>query len=299
MFKILLAFFFVSFSAFAQEVSVSIRDRVKHENFSFGIGSRALLTFKDKALEKEVIFLGKMVDQEKEAIEFLFLDEKKTRVMMIDPSNLTGFRKSDAQAIVSPIDQIGSTCAGYGMFHYWNQIFVSKYNSTPELPVTMNSDRKRIQFMEELIDIYYIQNKINITSLMKKYGKRFGFKCRNNLFDKTKDAADFLFKAALAGKPILIDFNISSKMVTSTYEVTDYETPVKRDPRLWRPRKVGEINASGHVIVAAAAFVSNGKKKLLVLDSNWTEPRVWDLDRYIAQKAAVKEMGFHTCTSDL
>jgi hypothetical protein len=130
---------------------------------------------------------------------------------------------------------------------------------------------------------------------MKRYGDRFGLKCKNNPQKDSLAAAEFLFAKASQGKPILIDFNIGADMVASDYEVTDYETPLSRDPWLWIPRKVGERNKGGHVIVAAGAFLSKGKKKLLVLDSNWSEPRVWDLQKYVASKASVKEMGFHTC----
>lgn len=288
-----LAFF--SLSAFAQEVTVKVLEAKKHANFDIGIGSAVELDFKTTNVKKKAIFLGRMVDQEKKTMEFLFLDENKTRISMIDPENIAGFRKSRAQAIISPIDQMGSTCAAYGFFHFWNQTYVSNYKSTPDLPATMESDRRRMQFLEEAIDTYYIQNKINITTIMKKYGERFGFKCKNNPFTDAKLASEFLFQTASSGNPVLIDFNIGSDMVASTYEVTDYETPVSRDPRLWIPRKVGQRASSGHVIVAAGAFISKGKKKLLVLDSNWTEPRVWDLQKYIASKAAVKEMGFHTC----
>lgn len=297
--KTILLLSFLSFSVFAQEVTVKVTDRLKHPNFELAIGSRVQLDYKTKNIQKDAIFLGRMVDQEKNTMEFLFLDEKKTRISMIDPENIDGFRKSRTQPVISPIDQIGSTCAAYGFFHFWNQSYVSGFKSTEELAVTMESDRRRMQFLEETIDAYYIQNKTNITTLMKKYGKRFGFSCKNNPFTDSKKAAAFLFEKASSGSPIMIDFNIGSDMVSSTYEVTDYETPVSRDPRLWIPRKVGQRTSSGHVIVAAGAFVSKGKKKLLILDSNWTEPRVWDLDKYIASKAAVKEMGFHTCTSDL
>ncbi len=285
----------LSFSALAQEVSVKILEKRSHSNFDVGIGSVVELDFKTTRKKMKMIFLGRMLDQENNVMELLFLDETKTRISMIDPENIEGIRKSRTQAVISPIEQMGSTCAAYGFFHFWNQMYVSNYKSTPALPETMESDRRRMQFLEEAIDLYYIQNKINITTLMKKYGDRFGFKCKNNPQTDSRAAADFLFNKASEGKPILIDFNIGSDMVSSTYEVTDYETPVSRDPRLWIPRKVGQRNSSGHVIVAAGAFISKGKKKLLVLDSNWTEPRVWDLQKYIASKAAVKEMGFHTC----
>lgn len=283
-----------SLTAGAQEVRVRVIDPVKQAGHKLGVGSRVELTYKTKNEIKPAVFLGRMVDQNNKNIEFLFLDEKKTRITMIDPQNLEGFRKSDAQPIIRPIDQKGSTCLAYAVFHYWNHMYATGF-SKPELEATMSSDRERMRFLEETIDIYYIQNRTNITNLMKHFGKRFGFKCKNTLFKNPKDAVDFIFNKTLEGQPVLIDFNISKDMLTSTYEVTDFEKPFSADPRLWLPRKVGQRMTSGHALVAAAAFKANGRKKVLVLDSDWTEPRVWDLDKYLGKKAAVKEMNFHTC----
>lgn len=284
-----------SLSLFAQEVNVRVVNPIKNQITDLGIGSRVQLDFKTYRVQKPAIFLGRMVTQDGKTAEFLFLDEQKTRITMIDPQNVSGFRKNTSQAIMSPIDQLGSTCTAYGVLHFWGQMYEVGWKGTPELMSVMESDRRRMQLLEETIDLYYIQNKTNITTMMKNYGKRFGFNCRNNPFTNPRQAADFLFQKTSEGKPVLIDFNIGSDMVASTYEVTDYETPVSRDPRLWLPRKVGQRATSGHVIVAAGAFISKGRRKLLVLDSNWTEPRVWDLDRYLGSKVAIKEMGFHTC----
>lgn len=294
-FFVLFALIVFASIAFAQEVEVKVLERVKGSTYDLGVGSKVSLDFVSKNETKDAIFLGRMVTQDGKVQEYLFLDEKKTRITMIDPENLRGFRKSSAQAIISPIEQLGSTCAAYGFFHFWGQMYEVGFKGTEELMSTMESDRKRLQFVEEAIDIYYLQQRINITTIMKMYGKRYGFSCRNNSFKDPRAAADFIYQKTSEGKPVLIDFNIGSDMVASTYEVTDFETPLRRDPRLWVPRKVGQRTSSGHVIVAAAAFMAKGRKKILVLDSNWTEPRVWDLARYIGSKAAVKEMGFHTC----
>jgi hypothetical protein len=279
----------------AEDVTVTVQERSQHPHFSIGIGSRLELQLPNEQILVPAIFLGRMVDQERRKTEYLFLDEKQTKILMIDPVNVQGLRSSNSQPVISPINQIGSTCAAYGIFHFWNQIYVTRLPALPILAETMMSDRRRMQLLEEVLDIYYIQNRTNISTLMKSLGKRFGLRCRNNPFSDGKNAADFLYRSARAGVPILLDFNVGRDMVRSTYEVTDYETLVTRDPRMWVPRQVGQRNSSGHVIVVAAAFMGKGRRKLLVLDSNWTEPRVWDLELHIARGAAVREMGFHTC----
>jgi hypothetical protein len=293
--KKLLILIFIPLSILAQDVSLKIIAPIKTENANLGIGSKVQLYFKSNDEQRPAIFLGRMVDQESKSVEFLFLDEKKTRIRLIDPGNINGFKKSNSQVIIQPINQRGSTCAAYGVFHFWNQMKAVGYRGSEELDTVLDSDRKRLQFLEEVIDIYYLQNKLNITNLMKNFGQRFGFVCKNNPFTDAKKAAEFIFNKASEGKPVLIDFNIGPNMVTSTYDLVDYETVSARDARLWVPRKIGQRKSGGHVIVAAAAFVSNGRKKNLVLDSDWSDPRVWDLERYISQAVAMKEMGFHSC----
>jgi hypothetical protein len=289
------AFFSIHVLAYGQEVSVEVLSSKKHFNFAVGVGSKVRLTFSTDQKTKEAIFLGRMVNQENETEEFLFLDEIKTRIVMIDSENIVGLRKSRSEAIVRPINQQGSTCAAYGFFHFWNQMHASGFSKSEHLSQMMSSDRTRLQFLEEAIDIYYLQNRNNITNIMKLFGKRFGFSCKGHNFKSSKDVSEFLFNKAGEGKPILIDFNIGSDMVSSTYEIKDYENPSSFDPRLWVPRQIGQRAAGGHVIVAAGSFISRGKKKLLILDSDWSEPRVWDLEKYVARKAAYKEIGIHTC----
>lgn len=294
--KLLWILFVLSPFALAQEVELKVLQRVKqNEAFELGIGSKVELYFKTKNESKDALFLGRMVDQEGKNLEFLFLDEAKTRISMIDPENVSGFRKNSSQPVIWPIDQKGSTCMAYAVFHYWNQIYAMKLSQNPELVKTMSSDRERMRFLEETIEIYYIQNKTNVTNLMTKLGKRYGMSCRNHLFQKPKDAVDFIYRKTTEGKPVLIDFNISRDMVTSTYEVTDFEKPLLKDARLWLPRKKGQRMTSGHAIVGASGFIAKGRKKVLVLDSDWTEPRIWDLEKYLGAKTAVKEMNFHTC----
>ena len=128
MFKAVSVFLlFMSFSLLAQEVTVKVTTPFRHRNYELGIGTRVELDFKTRNVKKPAIFLGRMVDLERRSIEFLFLDEKKTRISMIDPENIEGIRQSTAQPVVSPIDQIGSTCLAYGVFHFWNQIYISNF----------------------------------------------------------------------------------------------------------------------------------------------------------------------------
>jgi hypothetical protein len=68
------------------------------------------------------------------------------------------------------------------------------------------------------------------------------------------------------------------------------------DGRLWLPRKTGERNSGGHSVVAVAAFEALGKKRLLMLDSDWAEPRIWDLELALGGRTDIGAIEFHSCS---
>jgi hypothetical protein len=242
-------------------------------------------------------FLGRMVYQDGSSDEFLVLDEAQKRVLLVDYKNIEmKSGKTKAQAILSPIDQVGGTCAAYAFMHFWQQMYWSGFKGTKDFDQMMSDERERLKLFEESLGRYYMDRRVTANSLMSSYGKRFGFKCKSYKFDNAKKAADYVFEKTSEGKPVVIEFNIGGEdMVESDYVLQDYESRKKMDPRLWIPQQLKQKMSSGHSIVGAAAFTSKGKRKILVLDSNWTEPRVWDLDSYIGPKTVMNELGFYSC----
>lgn len=296
--KSIIVLLFVLFvqNAFAEQVKIKVISAIKDVKYDLGVGSKVELTFIQKNEKKEAIFLGRMVNHPELGEEILFLDEKETRVVMIDAESMTpAFLKSRLQNIISPVDQAGETCAAYALFHYWIQTGTAGFQGNGQLSPLMSNERNRLKLLEESITSYYMGRSANIKPIMKKFGDRFGFKCKEKIFTDSKQAVDFVFAQTMIARPVIMEFYIGPDMVTSTYEIEDYETKVEMDPRLWLPRKVGQKNTGGHAIVAAAAFVAKGRKKVMVLDSDWSEPRIWDLDTYLGGKTAIDEMIFHTC----
>lgn len=288
--------FVVMHSAFAEQVKLKVITAVKDVHYDLGIGSKVELTFVEKNEKKEYLFMGKMLGHPDLGEEILFLDEKDTRIFMIDAESMsTTFLKSRIQNIISPIDQSGETCAAYALFHYWQQTDAVGFKGNEQLGPVFSKERSRMKFLEESITRYYLGRSANLKPIMKTFGDRFGFKCKEKIFTETTKAVEYVYNQTATGRPVIMEFYLGKEMVTSSYEIEDYETNAEMDTRLWIPRKVGERNGGGHAIVAAAAFTSKGRKQVLVLDSNWTEPRVWDLEKYLGEKAAIDEMIFHSC----
>lgn len=292
----LLPFFVLILSSqiFAATISAKVVGAIKSEVYDVGIGSTVSLDFSDNRKTFNSLFLGKMVGGEK-GEEYLFLDETKTKIYMIDAPSVKFSTKKRLHEIVQPIDQGGETCAAYAIFHFWRQMHTVGFKGSADLSETMTSERGRMRFLETSIESYYISDVAELDKIMKANGKRFGFNCKAQTFKDPKLAADFLYNKASVGKPVMFEFNIGSDMVTSTYEVSDYENPGNRDPRLWVPRITGQRANGGHVIVAAGAFTTKGRKKILILDSDWAEPRVWDLQKQLGSRTAIKEMNFYSC----
>lgn len=287
----------ISFNTFAQKVIVTPLEIKRNERSTLVIGSKVSVQFENQKTSGPMTFLGRMVLQGGQSEEFLLLDETKTKISLVDYKNIEmKSGKSKAQAILSPIDQVGGTCAAYAFMHFWQQMYWSGFKGTVEFSQMMSDERERLKLFEESLGRYYMDRRVTANSLMSSYGKRFGFKCKSSFFDSAKKAADFVFNKTSEGKPVVIEFNIGGEdMVSSSYVLQDYETKKRMDPRLWIPQRIGQKLSSGHSIVAAASFVAKGRRKILVLDSNWTEPRVWDLDTYIGSKTVMDELGFYSC----
>lgn len=286
----------LTFSAAAENVKLKVTSRIKSEMFELGVGSEVELQFVEKNQIKKMIFLGRMAGHPDLGEEILFLDIRSNKVLFIDSKNVkTSIAKKRMQTLISTIDQAGETCVAYALFHFWQQIYETGFKVNKDLKLTMGSERGRMKFLEESLTRYYMGRSVNLRNTMKVYGERFGFKCKESTFKEQVKAIDYVYTQALNAKPVVMEFYIGPDMVESPYELLDYETNIEMDPRLWIPRKIGQRKSSGHAIVAAAAFTLKGKKKVLVLDSNWTEPRVWDLEKYLGGKTAIADMIFHTC----
>lgn len=292
-----LLLFLFSHVALAEEIKLRIVSATKSATYDLGVGSKVKLEFVQRNEIHDAVFMGKMIGHPQYGEELLFLDEKDTRIFMIDSKTMKSpsVAKSRMQNLISTIDQAGETCAAYALYHFWLQTAAVGFVGNGELVTTMSKEHSRMKLLEESITRYYMGRSFSIKPIMKNFGERFGFKCREKVFENSAKAIDYIYNHTLAGKSVIMEFFIGSKMVTSDIELQDFETKVEMDPRLWVPRKIGERNAGGHAIVASAAFTLNGRKKVVVLDSNWNEPRVWDLEAYLGGKTALDEMIFHSC----
>ena len=85
-------------------------------------------------------------------------------------------------------------------------------------------------------------------------------------------------------------------MSKSPFHLRDLAQPIKAvDPRLWTPRLRGDRESGGHAVLAAAAFTEQNQLYILVVDSDWSEPRVWNFDQVFTQATSFDGVEFYSC----
>jgi hypothetical protein len=286
-----------------QSFSVTAIQAKRIGRFDLGIGSEVLLQL-PSGESIQGIFLGDLIEPKNlvpgNSIEqLMFLDPKKTRIYLVPrtETSVPGF--TAIQAVLNPYPQISGTCAAYAMFHYYLQMLLSASIHAPALAKALATEEGRTQLLVSFVNRYYIERTTakSLVPALNYIGKPYGIHCSIKSFTQKAAVLNYIRTQLGAGFPVLMAFNIGSSMVESTYEVTEFDRRGSRDPRLWIPRKIGQTNGGGHAIVLTASFQVNRRSKVLVLDSDWAEPRIWDLEKYIGPKTDVKTLEFYSCQS--
>ena len=162
----------------------------------------------------------------------------------------------------------------------------------------LSTEEGRTHLLVDSINQYYLtlNHRYSIKGILNGYGKQFGFSCDSFQTDNYQIVKTKLLTHLKAGLPVIVSFSTGSNMYQSPFHLAMYDQPnVTMDTRLWIPRKIGERVNGGHTIVAAATFEYQQKNYLVMLDSDWSEPRIWDMEVYLNQKTALNEVTFVTC----
>ena len=284
-------------------IQAEILAPVKVGFFKLGVGSK--MRVQAAGAERDGWFLGRLVRTDLSNTEFLFLDAATKTMFLLDQTRTQlgsqgqSIDWSFAQPILDPLPQVGEDCAGYAIFHYLFQLSLSGFQGNGGLAARLATETARSELLAQSIEDYYMvpQNDFDIGRVLNGHQKDYGFTCAKQTATTSLAASQGVLTQLTQGNPVILDFWIGPDMVTSAYRVQDPDHRFKEDPRLWIPRKIGQSKAGGHVIVAAAHFrTDEGREKLLVVDSDWPEPRIWDVENYLVSRvrpAAVNEFACH------
>ncbi len=294
-----LSLLFLNLHLVAAPIKLTLLKKAQSDNrFDLPIGSEVSLTFENKNAPLTGLFLGKMILNIDLQDEIIFLEEKTDKVLYINADQVEIPETLKLQTIVTPIDQATETCGAYALYNFWNQLRASNIKDAPLLSQSYATERARRMFLEENISNYYIENKINLIRIMKSYSKRFGFTCKKSGFKLSGNLNKYIIDQTNASRPVIVEFWLedNADMYSSTFVHQDYESEEIYDERLWLPARIDERRSeSGHMIVVAANFMYKNKRKLLILDSNWQQPRIWDADIALNNETAVADLVIHSC----
>lgn len=295
-FGLVLTLLLSSTLSFSKVDSFKITNKISNPSAEIAFGSSVQVTSSDKNLNGNFLFLGNAINPAGEETYRLLLNTKSKIISLV---NADEFKKNNSlQKILDPYEQKGGTCTGYAIFDFLQQSVLSRFEGNGELPKQLSDEEGRSQLLADSINKYYLetQHRNSINGIMNGYGKQFGFKCTNFKTDSVEKAKSKVLSILSEGRPIIFSFNIGPQMAQAPFVIKKHNVANGEvDNRLWIPRKTGERNSGGHSIVAAGSFNFENKNYLVMIDSDWTEPRIWDLDSYLSSKTAIDEMEFISC----
>lgn len=289
-------FLFYSTVSFGALISTSVTKAIPVGSFSVGVGSSVVLSSDELNIAGESLFLGNIVKASGSPSYQMYLNTKSKKVFFIDSIN---FRKnSKLQTILDPHEQAGGTCAGYAIAQFMFQTHLSGFVGTGVLATKLSSEEGRTHLLADSINQYYLNlnRQFSFPGILNGFGKTFGFSCKKFKTAPYEQIKEKILAHLSIGSPVVVSFNIGPKMVNSPFKLKMIDQKNSDlDDRLWIPRKIGERNSGGHSIVAAASFEFNHKTYLVMLDSDWSEPRIWDMDSFISHKTDMDEIEFISC----
>lgn len=289
---------FSGFSVWAKPIQVQVTGAHPQGKYELGVGSPITFRLPGKKKIHEGSFVGKLVNPDGTVESAMLVDQDYSKAFYVTQKDLDGLKLDQkAQPVLKLYDQVDNTCTGYAINNYLQQMRWLGFSS-PVLDETLATEKGRAQLLVEAINNYYlaVQHHYSIKAIMNGFGKRFGFKCEMKTFSHYFDALMYLNSHLERQVPVMVSFNTGPDMVSSDIKLYKYPNlKVAEDERLWVPRKKGERNSGGHTIVAVSSFQFRGQEKLIMLDSDWDAPRIWDPEDYLSGKVAIDEIEFYTC----
>jgi hypothetical protein len=296
-------------------VRADIEEPIEKNGVKVGVGSRMRIRV---AAGKTVegLFLGRLVNRQRQSTDYLFYHYEDDLLYVIPQAKLRirfegkTVGSSSLQPILDPIEQAGETCMAYALDHMVHQIDLNELDGTGILRDRLSTEEGRTRLLVEFVSEYYLnlrrRNNANgilndelheiFDTVLKKKASKLGLKCRVLKYQDPKRLVAAITKAMDAGSPVLLEFNIGAWMLETKTQVIDPDERFGEDRRLWIPQKKGEAPGGGHAIVASQYFTSpSGRLKFLVQDSDWTEPRIWDVENYFIERYESSGMMAHVC----
>lgn len=238
---------------------------------------------KNGRAERQIVsFLGKARHIDGSISGAFFFNAEKMRIEFIGIEHIQFFERTnlidldEVAPIVRSINQQGGTCAAYAIFNCFRQLYEDGYLGNGMLAHHLGDEASRNRFFVRINSDYYSDG--NHRGVEDDVARELGFEIQRLDTRNAQSLADHLRRLSSNPWPVLLYFDVNSSMSETPYIIYNHMTDSVADKRLWQPRPSGNSSPGGHQILVIKTFVdTKGKEWLLVVDSNWQAPRLWDI----------------------
>jgi hypothetical protein len=235
-------------------------------------------------------FLGRIVAPEGDDAGILVYEATRNLVHLVPMDQIEGtlsdgtvLRPEQLLPVMRSRNQVEATCQPYAMNNCISQLARVRAGQ-PNLANadqlawrrTLSTEVGRSELLVRAL-LQRFDSKNTPLAQAVELAKPFGFVVydipRNNLND---------FKAKFLEQvgwnwPTVVSFDVAESMGTHEANIIAHGSTDTYLRELWLPMRKGQTKADRHVVVALGTIpLPNGQTKILILDSNWRVPRLWD-----------------------
>lgn len=291
-------FLLSSIAAMAAPIQVEVTRGYTQGGYPVGVGSLVSMLFPGQSAAQPGLFLGRLVQPGGQLDSFMFFDPQHAVIYYV-PASAVSMSDSGLQNVLRLYEQVGGTCTAYAIDDYLQQLHLSGFVGNGQLGATLSTEEGRTQLLANAINEYYLepQHQYSTNAILNGIGKGYGFTCKAKSFSDLATLQTFLETTLATGTPVAVGFNVPPDMFNAPFTLIDEAvSPTQaQDNRLWIPRQIGQRASGGHTVVAIASFIWNSRLELLMLDSDWDAPRVWDFNSVFNSRTALEEVEFDVC----
>ena len=282
----------------ADPISVQVDQPIAQGAYVVGVGSKVSISLPGQSQSHPGMFLGKVTARDGGTDSFMFWDEMAGQIDYV-PAALVKIADDSLQSIFKLYDQEGGTCTAYAIDDFMEQLSLTGFVGTGALAQTLSTEQGRTQLLVDAVSQYYLSLSIAIRRSVSSMGseRNLDSNARRRHLKTPNRFGSFCWISSrqdIRWPWVLISARTCS-MRRFRSSITQILPSLSIIGCGFRGRSAE--SSGGHTVVAVASFIANGKLELLMLDSDWDAPRVWDFDSVFVPKTAYSEIEFDICDS--
>lgn len=257
-----------------------------YSGFGLTQGEPVKIQFGEDSNRASAVFLGRLIGLQDTSPDLLFYEQERKLIHIIPIQKLSIQRRSgesisahDSSPIVRSENQEGGTCAAYSIFNCLRQLHYTGRDGNGTIAKQIETESGRQHLLVRLINEIYLKDRF-YEDVLSEVGKQYGFKFREVLYRDSLDLKKKITKSLRSGSPVMLRFDTNFEMATTPFTVLNHADGVEAERKMWMPRTSRKKAKLGHMVFALGIVEVEGIKKILISDSNWKVPRLWDLSAF-------------------